>query len=134
MKGDSMTHENIEIVKKSLGAFQAGDLDTVRESFADDIVWHIPGKSPMSGDYKGKEEVLGFLGRTVEMTGGTFKVEPHDILASDEHVVILARQTAEREGKRLDAQLANVIHIRDGKVAEFWGHPFDLYAGDEFWS
>lgn len=129
-----MAHPNEEIVRKGISAFQSRDLETLKGVFADDIVWHIPGKSPVSGDYKGREEVLGFLGKLGEMTGGTFKIEIHDVLGSDEHVVALMRQTGEREGKRLDGQFANVFHIRDGKVAEFWGQPFDLYAVDEFWS
>lgn len=129
-----MAHPNEEVVRGGIAAFQAGDLEKIKELFADDIVWHIPGRSPLSGTFKGKEEVLGFLAKTAEMTGGTFKVEIHDICASDEHVVALMRQSGEREGKSLDGQFANVFHIRDGKVAEFWGHPFDLYAIDEFWS
>jgi len=26
------------------------------------------------------------------------------------------------------------MHIRDGKAAEVWNYPADLYASDEFWS
>ena len=129
-----MAHPNEDLMKKGYEAFGSGDLDAVRELFADDIVWHVSGRSPLSGDYKGKEEVLGFLAKTMEMTGGTFKLDVHDIMANAEHGVALTTATAEREGKRLTNRSVQVVHIRDGKLTESWLHPDDQYAADEFWS
>ena len=129
-----MAHPNEDLMKKGYEAFGSGDLDAVRELFADDIVWHVPGRSPLSGDYKGKEEVLGFLAKTMEMTGGTFKLDVHDVMANAEHGVVLTTATAEREGKRLTNRAVQVVHIRDGKLTESWFHPEDQYAADEFWS
>jgi hypothetical protein len=48
--------------------------------------------------------------------------------------VVLAEAHAERQGKTLDDRGVNVFHIKDGKVTEFWLHPGDQYANDEFWS
>ena len=129
-----MAHPNEDLMKKGYEAFGSGDLDAVRELFADDIVWHVPGRSPLAGDYKGKEEVLGFLAKTMEMTGGTFKLDVHDVMAGDEHGVALTTATAEREGKRLSNRAVQVVHIRGGKLTESWFHPEDQYAVDEFWS
>ena len=47
---DEMAHPNAELFAKGYAAFQAGDLDTVRDLFAPDIVWHLPGKNHLSGD------------------------------------------------------------------------------------
>ena len=69
-----------------------------------------------------------------ERTGGTFRVDIHDVLANDEHVVALTKGTAEREGKRLSVDGVQVFHVSDGKVTESWFHPSDQYASDEFWS
>ncbi len=69
-----------------------------------------------------------------EMSGGTFSVETHDVLASDEHAVALFRVRGEREGKTLDQPAVQVFHIEGGKVKEVWTHPLDQYAADEFWS
>lgn len=129
-----MAHPNEDLMRKGYEAFGSGDLNAVRELFADDIVWHVAGKSPLAGDYKGQDEVLGFLAKTMEMTGGTFRIEVHDILANDEHGIALATARAEREGKQLDSNSVQVVHIRGGKLTESWFHPEDLYANDEFWS
>ncbi len=68
-----------------------------------------------------------------ELTGGTFKLDIHAVLADDEHAVVLARATGEREGRKLDDKSVQVFHVSGGKVTEQWLHPGDVYASDEFW-
>ncbi|MGH2724112.1 MAG: nuclear transport factor 2 family protein [Actinomycetota bacterium] len=130
-----MAHPNEDRARKAFDAFIGGDLDTVGETLTDDVLWHVPGRSPLAGDYRGKDEVFGLFAQLVEKTGGTFRLEVHDILANDEHVVALTRTTGEREGKKLDIRSAQVLHVNaDGQVTESWFHPDDAYAADEFWS
>lgn len=107
---------------------------TLGELFADDIVWHAGGRSPVSGDYKGKAEVVGLFKQLAERAGGTFRTDIYDVLANDEHVVVLTKRTAERDGKSLRDNGVQVFHVKDGKVTETWFHPGDQYATDQFWS
>jgi ketosteroid isomerase-like protein len=51
-----MAHPNEEVLKKGYAAFNSGDMDAVRETFADDIVWHVSGTTELAGDYKGLDE------------------------------------------------------------------------------
>jgi ketosteroid isomerase-like protein len=134
-KGDVMAHPNEELARRGYAAFATGDMATLDEVFADDIVWHASGRSPMSGDFEGKEAVLAYFGRLAQETGGNFRIEIHDILANDEHVVALTTANAERQGKSLNnAKGVQVFHIRNGKVTESWFHSGDQYADDEFFS
>ena len=75
-----------------------------------------------------------FGDQLAERAGGTFRLDLHDVLANDEHVVALTNATAQREGKTLNDNGAQVFHVTDGKVSEQWFHPGDQYASDEFWS
>jgi uncharacterized protein len=76
-------------------------MDTLRELFHPDLVWHAPGRSQLAGDHRGVDTVLGFFAKTMELTGGNFRVEVHDIVANDEHAVGLHTAHAEREGRTL---------------------------------
>ena len=127
-----MAHPNEELIRKGYEAFGKGDMDTIRGLFADDIVWHAPGRSQFSGDFRGVDEVLGQFARLFEETNGTFNVEIHDVLANDEHVVVLAVARGERSGKTLEDRGVQVFHVKDGKVTEQWLHSEDQYAADEF--
>ncbi len=129
-----MGHQNVELLRTGYAAFEKGDMDTIRGLFADDVVAHIPGRSPLAGDYKGAEEVLGFLGKLFELSGGTYKSDTHAFLADDEHGTVLSTQTADREGKRLNSKSIEVYHFGNGKITEFWSLTDSQYEDDEFWS
>src|SRR5205807_7264865 len=89
-------HPNVALLRKGYAAYSTGDLNVLNELFADDIVWHVAGRSQLSGDYKGREQVFGFFGKIMELSGGTAKIELHDLLANDDHAVALVTGTATR--------------------------------------
>jgi ketosteroid isomerase-like protein len=128
-----MTHPNEELVRRGYQAFAEADMATLNELFADDLVWHAPGRNQLAGTFRGKEEVFATFMKVAELSGGTFKLDIHTILADDEHVAVLARATGEREGRTLEDNSVQVFHIRDGKVTEQWLYPGDAYASDAFW-
>jgi uncharacterized protein len=128
-----MAHPNEDLLRRGYEAFSKGDMQTLDGLFADDIVWHVGGRSHLAGDYRGKQEVFELFGKFVQLTGGTFKVELHDVLANDEHAIALQTATGEREGKTLNDNGVGVYHVKDGKVTESWLHPGDPYVIDEFW-
>ena len=127
-------HPNLDLVRRGYVAYGTGDMDTVNELFADDIVWHVAGRSPLAGDYSGKEEVFGFFAKLQEMSDGTSKVEVHDMLANDTHGVALVTESGTRSGRSHQGHATHVFHLLDGKVTEFWDAQTDQYAADEFWS
>jgi ketosteroid isomerase-like protein len=129
-----MSHPNEELMRKGYDAFKNQDLETIGELFADDIVWHTAGDNLISGDYRGKEEVLGMFMRLHEETGGTFVTEVHDAFGSDEHAVAITRLRAQRNGKTLESDGVHVMHVEDGKATESWVMSRDQAAVDAFWS
>jgi len=127
-------HPNADVVRRGYEAFSAGDMNALAEVMDENVLWHVPGNNQLSGDYKGRDDTFAYYGKLAELTGGTFKVELHDILANDEHTVGMHRDTATRDGKSLDTNEILVFHIRDGKIVEGWEAYIDLATVDEFWS
>jgi uncharacterized protein len=125
---------NADALRKGYDAFSKGDMDTLRnELFSPDIVWHQGGRNQTSGDYKGVDSVLGLFGKLSQLTDGTFRVELHDVLASDEHVVALATTKGQRAGKTIqNGQYSHICHFRDGKLTEAWIVDVDPYELDAF--
>ena len=112
-------HTNVELTRRAYDAFAKGDLAALSELIADDVTWHVRGVGPLSGDYHGRDEVFAFFGRLAEETAGTFRLDVHDVLANDEHTVALCTLSASRGAKSVQTPVANVSHVRDGKVTEF---------------
>lgn len=127
-----MSHPNEETLRKLYNAFAEGEVDTVMGLLTDDLEAHISGRAQVSGDYRGKEEFLGFIGKLMELSQGTFSIEVLDILANDEHGVTLTMERGQREEKTLENRAVHVWEIRDGKCASFRGYNENVW--DEFWS
>ena len=66
-----MAHPNEDLTRRGFDAFGKGDVDTLRELFDQDAVWHVPGRSQLSGDHRGMDAILGNFAKTAELTGGT---------------------------------------------------------------
>jgi ketosteroid isomerase-like protein len=128
-----MTHPNAELLRRAYDAFAQGDIPTVLETFADDITWHIPGRSPLSGDYTGPDEVVGFFSKSMELSGGTLRVQAEEFLAQDDRVVVLSTVSAERKGHAWSAPEVHVWRVVDGKAVEFREFQADQQTEDEFW-
>ena len=124
-----------QVLRGGFDAFSRGDLDHLRkEVFTENTVWHVGGRSPMSGTYRG-EEMYQWFGRLFELTGGTFRIQLHDVTTSDQHAVALTEANAEREGKKLEgAKGIQVHHFEAGKISESWLSAEDPYTFDEFWA
>ena len=129
-----MAHPNEELARRGYEAFSSGDLDALNEMFSEDVRWHTPGRSQIAGDLQGRDAVYGQFAKIAELSGGTFSLSIHDVLANDEHAVVLVTATASREGKSFEDNQVHILHVSDGKVTEFWGHPGDQHKADEFWS
>jgi ketosteroid isomerase-like protein len=129
-----MADNNTALLRHAYAAFAAGDIPTVLETFSDELTWHVPGRSPLSGDYKGHDEVLGFFGKAMELSGGTLRVDVDEILAAGERVVALTTVAAERNGRRWSSPEVHVWRVVDGKAVEFCEYQGDQQTEDEFWS
>jgi len=129
-----MANSNEELLARGYAAFAAGDMDGVFAEMADNIVWHVGGSSPLAGDYAGHEAVAGLFGQLMDVTGFTFKLDVHDVLANDTHGAVLCTAHAESDGRALDMRQVHIWHLAGGKSTEFWTFPEDSAANDEFFS
>ena len=94
-------HPNSHLTRRMVDAFSRGDLDTVGGCFSPDAVWDLPGRSTVAGTYKGPQEILGFLAKAYELSGGTLSVEVIDVLGSDWGAVQVQHVTADHDGRHL---------------------------------
>ncbi len=96
------------------------DWDAARALFADEIGWHEPGEVDHSGDYRGRDEVIALMQKLVEVTDGTFQLEPVAFLNAADHSAVLVRWWAERDGVRVEGNDIAVYRFRGGKIAQVW--------------
>jgi len=112
--------QKIDIVRKDFDAFKRGDLQTISDSFTDDIVWHGRGSTQFGGDFKGKQATMAQI-LDFAQTFQDINFEIHDVVASQDHVVALVNSSVTRNGKTYSDKEAFIFHINDqGKTSEAW--------------
>lgn len=79
----------------------------------------IPASVPLAGDYRGKQEVLAFFGKVMEVYAGTPRLEVEDILANDQHGVVLTRERGDVAGEAVSWAGTRIWTFRDGRCTEF---------------
>ena len=123
-----------DVMRRFYEVFLARDTEAMR-AMLEGCVWHIPGENLLAGTYRGLEEIVGLFGRSGELSGGTLKLEMHDVVGDDAHAIGLDHVRASRDdGRSLDMNRVVIAHVSNGALAEVWVCPEDQYAFDEFWS
>jgi ketosteroid isomerase-like protein len=113
-------HPDARLVREGFEAFERGDMEWMNDHLSDDIVWHVGGNSKWSGTYEGKEKVVDMFMRQAQAM--TTKADIHDVLGTDEHVVVLGTASASApNGQGAEWKYAQIFHIQDGKATEVWG-------------
>jgi uncharacterized protein len=124
-------HPNEQVLRDLDEAQTRGDVEGFSGFFTDDVVVHVPGKSSLSGVYKGRDQFLELFGRFMERAP-EYTFEPHAYFADDEHGVALQRSHYKRGDETLDSNDTFVCHFTDGKISELWLLSEDEAAVDEF--
>jgi uncharacterized protein (TIGR02246 family) len=125
---------NEEVVRRIFDAFARKQAFALRELFAADAVWTVPGDGAMAGVHRGREAIFRFLARLPKETSGTYTSRLVDVLASDERAAALYRASGERRGRRLDLDQVLLFRFEDGVVRDVLALPSDAAAFEAFWA
>jgi ketosteroid isomerase-like protein len=114
-----------------LAAAKRGDWDTAFGYFADDIVFHLPGRSSFAGARHGKDAAVEYI-ETVRNhhREGTIELELVDMLTSEERVALLIKERFVGEGEPVEIRRANVYRVRGDQIVEISIFEADQYMVD----
>lgn len=128
-----MTHS--ETVRRGYRAFSERDMDTLRQLFADDIVYSVPGENAIAGDYKGAGEVLDLFQRLGELTEGKLNVALKHVGEGETGVLAMHHITASRpDGRTLAADTILAFEFRGDEISHVRVFTNDQRIEDAFWS
>jgi uncharacterized protein (TIGR02246 family) len=127
------TEENVELVRRGYEAFNAGDMETLSELFAEDAVWLAPGNGTLSGRKEGRDAILAYFRELGTRSEGHLKVTVQDIIDGENYTVALQHNRAESSGKSLDEDGVIAFQVRHGKIIEGREFYVDTARGDAFW-
>jgi ketosteroid isomerase-like protein len=128
-----MKHPNVLTLERLYSDFSRGDIASVLAACADTVTFQVPGKSRLAGKYTRENFEKGFHTQLQELSGGTFELEVHDILAGDQHAAVLATSKLSRNGKSVELRTVHIWRFQGAKPLAGYEYPRDLYQYDATW-
>jgi ketosteroid isomerase-like protein len=125
--------EILATLQRYADAWKRGDAAATVACYHDELTLHWFGRSPLAGTHRGKAAAVAALVRVIQLTKRQL-LEIRDVIASDDHGVLLTRERFERDGRMLELDRVLVFHVRDDRLFECWLYDEDQRAVDEFWS
>jgi ketosteroid isomerase-like protein len=120
-----MSQENVEIVRAAVEAWNAGDMDAVRESFDPEIVTRTPEGWPEPGPFVGREAAM----RQYQQLRGTYEDElielVGDFVGVGDRVAVRLIWRGVGRGPESNLEWTCVYTVRKGKILNidyFWDH------------
>jgi len=123
----------MESISRLYQALLERDVPYLARAFAHSS-YHVPGNNIVSGTYKGSEEILGLLAKTMQETNDTLTFELHDLVGGENHICMLDRVKGRRGDRTLDQSRVLICHVENGVMTDVWLVVEDEYEFDEFWS
>lgn len=115
-------HPNVVVVNRMTKAIFDQDHDALAAIFTDDLLFHLRGGHPMTGDHNGLGGFLGVLGSIFDMTGAKIDLAQQFCVGADgwatewEHAT-LGRP---RDDATVESRNAFVYRFDGDRIAEMW--------------
>lgn len=118
------------------GAFYAGGYSApVRELLTEGVVWRVPGRNAIAGEYRGVDAVMDYFARRRDLADRSFRMHPGEVLVGDaDHVAVLTDGTAVIGGVEVRWSTVGLYRIEPDRIAACWLLPLDPVAFDEIWA
>ena len=111
--------DNIEFMKQTYAAFNAGDVARVLDAFANDadLNWPSAKGVPWTRPWHGREEIRRFFDELAEAEDFQ-EAAPNDFIAQGDKVVVISsnRSRVKSTGRVWEVLFAQVFTIRNGKI------------------
>ena len=128
-------HPNAQVLRRFFAAFGAPDLDELGACVTSDLVWHFPGTSPISGDWRGLSGVLtGIREIAMALCGGRNGFELLHVFAGDDCAISIHRDFYTGDDNHLDLRYLLYARMVGGRIAEVWEVPFDQAENDRYYA
>ena len=124
-----MSQENVDLVRRTIGAFNSGDWDASLEYMDEDIEWRGADAVPDQDSYFGRDGVRAFWTAWTDNFEG-FRLEVEELIDAGDDVVVVTRIRGRGIASGAEVRsnsFAQVARVRDRKIRrwEIYDHTQD---------
>ncbi len=126
-----MVYYDETIVRQFYEAFNRGDLTLVSKLYSEDVVLYVPGRSRISGIYRGKEALHKLWEKQFELSERTFRPEVVTVADGGGHIVVISDIRILRAGREYAWRRVIDFRMQESRVKEAWFYEGNQYTADE---
>ena len=126
-----MSQENVDVVRAAFEAWNAGDMDALRQTCDPGVIWRPPEGWPEPGPYVGREAVM----RQFEQMRETWDADTFDLISdfidTADRVVLRTIWRGVGHGPESNLVVTGIYTVREGRIVGidiFWDHGEALQA------
>lgn len=128
-------HPNTTLIRQAVEAFNQGNPGAVMALIDEDAVFHVPGRSPIAGKYRGKAEIGRFFQQMSRLSDGSQQIDLKGLLTGgDDLVVAIWMARASRQNKTYEGLAGWIFKLQNGRIIEGRNMQENQAAIDAFWS
>jgi len=106
---------NIDTARSAYDAFASGDLNALRDSFAENAVWVTSDELPLGGAVEGRDAILANFAQIPDYWS-SFSVDPEEFIDAGDYVVVRGTQRASNDKGSFEAPFIHLIKYENGKT------------------
>ncbi|MEO6990729.1 MAG: nuclear transport factor 2 family protein [Candidatus Baltobacteraceae bacterium] len=121
-------------MKRCLDAHARADFATFASAFHLNATWTLAPAGVLKGNYRGRDQILGFFAHLAHETGGTFASTATVLAAATDRVFALKRATARRGGMTAEWDAVLLFTLVDERISAVRHYLVDHAAFARFWT
>ncbi len=125
-----------ELHRRQGEMYAGGSIDSVAELLSREVVWHVPGASPIAGDHRGVPKVIDYFQRRRQLADASMRLLPGQVIADGDAVVQFVEGSAVLAGRHLTWKTVGIyrLDLEHREIREVWLVPLDLERFDQIWA
>jgi uncharacterized protein len=125
-----------ELHRRQGEMYAGGSVDPVIELLAGDVVWHVPGGSPIAGDHRGVSQVVAYFEKRRRLASATMRMRPGTVISEGDAVAQFVEGSAVLDSREVSWQTIGVYRVDPEHrwIREVWLVPLDGELFDRIWS
>lgn len=124
-----MGHPNEQHLRELYALFAQGDMPGFLNGCTDDATFTVPGPNQITRGQPSAVFTKATFGDLVtpvmQISSGTFSEEVVDVVANDEHGVLLLVHRLQRDGKPVEYRTTHIVQLRNGNITTWREWPGD---------
>jgi len=125
-----------ELHRRQSEMYAGGAVGPVIELLAEDVVWHVPGTSPIAGEHRGTAAVVEYFEKRRRLAHTTMRMQPGEVISEGDSVAQFLTGTAVLGGESVAWQTIGAYRLdaEHRRIQEVWLVPLDADLFDHIWS